>query len=74
MLNNVASASSLALSEPSTFFLCFFLLGNASPIKKLEPISSGVVLQYPDPTHPVKLGAHSIPLDVTGNLNAAPSL
>ena len=28
--------------------------------KKLEPISSGVALQHPDPTHPVILGAHSI--------------
>ena len=36
--------------------------GNSN--KKLEPISSEVALQHPDPTHPVKLGAHSIYLSL----------
>ena len=45
----------------------WFYYGNARSNKKLplvEPISSEVALQHPDPTHPVKLGAHSICLSL----------
>ena len=38
----------------------WFYYGNARSNKKLEPISSEVALQHLVPTHPVKLGAHSI--------------
>ena len=30
------------------------------PIKKLEPISSEVALQHPDPTHPVNFRQHEV--------------
>ena len=44
----------------------WFYYGNGCSNKKLEPISSGVALQHLDPTHPVRLGAHSIDLSTGG--------
>ena len=41
-----------------------FITERLGPNKKTRPISSEVALQHPDPTHPVKPGAHSVYLSL----------